>query len=398
MAYSLKLWSSRVMIFVLYCLIKCFSFRPKRERVNRRFRVLLTGTFHAKNWVEAHVVPLAQAPCVESVTLVALDWSYDIPGITVVEPSKNLQKVVGGTLGRLTTFLVYVFRLKPDYIGGFHLLFNGLFSILLASALGRRSLYFSVGGITETLVTGETENRYFKFIRGKDEFLTTYICKIISHADHVITMGEGAKRFFSEVGVDENRITVISGAIDGRKFHSDVVEREYDIVLVGRLAPIKQIDIFVNTVKHIVEQDTDVRALVVGDGMLKEELVELSKQLGVADNIHFVGHQDDVVSWLNRCKIFVLTSKSEGLSLSMLEALSCGLPAIVPNVGDLADVLRDGYNGYLVESHSVKDFADRIMFLMADQEEYGELSTNAIESVRRFDLAHVTAQWDRLLS
>ncbi len=69
-------------------------------------------------------------------------------------------------------------------------------------------------------------------------------------------------------------------------------------------------------------------------------LKSYAEKLGVGDRVNFVGHQDDVLSWLHQSKIYILTSRSEGLALSMLEALKAGLPAIVPNVGDLSDVLN----------------------------------------------------------
>ena len=56
----------------------------------------------------------------------------------------------------------------------------------------------------------------------------------------------------------------------------------------------------------------------------------------------FVGHQEDVAAWLSKSRVFVLTSDSEGLSLSMMEAMMCGLPAVVSDVGDLGDLSKMG--------------------------------------------------------
>jgi len=115
--------------------------------------------------------------------------------------------------------------------------------------------------------------------------------------------------------------------------------------------------------------------------------------LGITSMVHFVGHQDGILNWLHQSKIYILTSKSEGLSLSMLEGLKCGLPAIVPNVGDLSDVLIDGYNGYLIENHNTEDFVLKITGLLKSPEKLTYYSQNAIESTKRFDINNVQQQW-----
>lgn len=396
--YKLKIFFARTVIFFLYCSINFFNFLPKKKIKKSENIIVLTGTFYSKNWIDAHLLPLVTCQSVKHVYIVSDAIDYHLEGLTVVVPSKNVSKLIGSTLSRLITFTVCAMKKKPDYIGGFHILFNGTLSILLANIFRCRSIYFCVGGMTETLVAGKTENSFFKFLDGKDDFLTSTICKIIANATYVITMGKGAKLFLSNNCVDNNKIHIISGAIDKNKFYpaSHSVNKAYDLVLTARLSKVKQVDLLLDILACLKKQNITCNALVIGDGPLFASLKNYAETLGISERVNFVGHQDDVLSWLHQSKIYILTSRSEGLALSMLEGLKVGLPAIVPNVGDLSDVLIDGFNGALIERHSVDDFALQISTLLSSAQLLEKYSHNAIASTKRFDLECVQKQWNNV--
>lgn len=397
--YSIKLFVGRAVLFSLYSMIRIFSFLPTKKKKKEDNIIVLTGTFYSKNWIDAHLVPLVTCSSVKHVYIVSNNISYNLEGLSVITPSSTLSRLIGSTLARLVTFFICSFKQKPDYIGGFHILFNGTLAILFSKLLQCRSIYFSVGGITETLEAGKTENSFFKFLDGKDKFLTAIICKIASASSVIITMGNGAKIFLSDKGANPKNIHVISGAIAVDKFYPDkTMASEYDIVLTARLSKVKQVNLYLDIIKNIKDKNVECKALIIGDGPLLSDLKAYAKSLDIEDRVYFAGHQSNVLNWLQKSKIYLLTSRSEGLSLSMLEGLKVGLPAIVPNVGDLSDVLVDGYNGYLIENHSVEDFSASIITLLTKPEELSEFSDNAIKSTMRFDLDCVQQQWNNLFT
>ena len=395
--YNIRLFFGRTVIFSLYSLIKLFALLPIKKQKKTENTIVLTGTFYSKNWIDAHLVPLLTCASTKRVYIISNDTDYDIEGLDIIKPSTVLRAIAGDTLARLFTFFIYSCKVRPDYIGGFHILFNGTLAILFSKILRCRSIYFSVGGVTETLVTGKTENNFFRFLKAKDQFITRYICKIIACSSRIITMGNGAKLFLSKNGVSSQKIHVISGAIDTNNFYPDTSKtKEYDIVLTARLSKVKQVNLYLDIIKKIKEEQVDFRALIIGDGPLLSELKAYAKQLDIEDKIHFAGHQADVLPWLQKSKLYILTSRSEGLALSMLEGLKVGLPAIVPNVGDLSDVLVNNYNGYLIENHDIQEFTKSIIQLIQNPDLLSEYSNNAIASTRCFDLSCVQQQWDNL--
>jgi glycosyltransferase involved in cell wall biosynthesis len=294
----------------------------------------------------------------------------------------------------MLTFMWLAIRHRPDIVGGFHLLVNGLVAGLLARLVGARSLYFCVGGPMEVLGGGVwAENRIFGLLETPDPMVERGLIRAVGELDLVVTMGTGAVTFFRQHGVDTD-FRVISGSIDTKRFSPTSAPRPIDLILVGRLAVIKRIDLFLRAVGLVAKRVPTVTAVVVGDGPLRGPLERLSRELGIQDRVSFAGHQSKVEDWLRRARVFVLTSDSEGLALSVMEAMASGLPAVVSDVGDLGDLVVDGVNGHLVTERSPEAFAERIVELLTDEARRVAMSRAAISSAQRYEPDAVARQWE----
>jgi glycosyltransferase involved in cell wall biosynthesis len=134
---------------------------------------------------------------------------------------------------------------------------------------------------------------------------------------------------------------------------------------------------------------------IVGDGPLREELERLAAHLGLARNVSFLGRRDDVAEWLERARVFVLASDSEGLALSVMEASMAGLPCVVSDVGDLGDLVVDGRNGWRVPRRDPDALAGRLLDLL-DPERHRVL-TRGSEAARPYspgvDVATLGGSW-----
>jgi glycosyltransferase involved in cell wall biosynthesis len=321
-----------------------------------------------------------------------------IPKVVGIYPPKWLVKVVGATAARLFTFIREAMRKRPHVVGGFHLIVNGIAAAIVGRLAGARSMYFCVGGPAEVCGGGiHLEYGVFAKMETVDAVVEKRLIGIVSNFDTVITMGSGAVSFFRDKGINTN-FQVVPGGIDPIRFQPGKDFPSIDLIMTGRLVPIKRIDIFLLAVKRVVNDLPDVRAVIVGDGKLREGLHQLAAELGISQNIDFVGHQDDVEDWLRRSKVFVLTSDSEGLSLSMMEAMMSGLPAVVSDVGDLGDLVEDGVNGYLVPRRSPELFANRLVELLTDTRKLKAFSQAARRSALRYETQEAIQRWDNILA
>jgi glycosyltransferase involved in cell wall biosynthesis len=161
--------------------------------------------------------------------------------------------------------------------------------------------------------------------------------------------------------------------------------------------PIKRLHLLLEAIYVAKSVYPAISACVIGEGPLLQQLNELSIRLGLQPNVKFLGYQSDVTSWLRRAKIFMLTSISEGLSLAMMEAMASGLPAIVPAIGDLEDLVSDNENGYLISDPQPELFARRVLELLTHPDKLSRFSISARTSAENYSIAHAVGQWNCIL-
>ena len=360
--------------------------------------VLLTGRFDSQNWILAHLGPLAASSRCAKLSMVSTSPVPDLPKVEAIYPPKWLSRVIGGTNARLLTFLWVAKRRRPHVVGGFHLLFNAITAAVAGRLAGARSMYFCVGGPAEVLDGGiNSENKIVSRMETPDPVIERKLLEIVSKFDTIVTMGSGAVEFYRSRGVD-TQFHVVSGGIDSVRFQPSEAQKPYDVILTGRLAQIKRIDVFLQAVKLVAERLPEVTVAIVGMGELYEELKALAAELGIERNVEFPGHQSDVDDWLRRSKIFVLTSDSEGLSLSMMEAMMSGLPAVVSDVGDLSDLVDNGVNGYLVPRRRPELLAERLIELLSDEAKLKDMALAARRSALRYETQATTRRWDQIFA
>jgi glycosyltransferase involved in cell wall biosynthesis len=369
---------------------------PRPLRARRE--ILITGNFASANWALAHLEPLVRADRCGGVWIVTNRPMPRHSRVHAICPPRWAVKLFGETPARLVTFALAAIRRRPDVIAGFHLLVNALTAGLLARLVGARSLYFCVGGPTEVLGGGAFgENRWFGRLPGPDAVIERRLIRAVSAFTIVVTMGERAAGFFRHNGV-ARPVHVIPGGLDGARFQIASPPAAAELILVGRLVPVKRIDRFLRTIGLLAGRFPQIRARIVGDGPLRPELEQMARDLGIADRVVFAGHCEHVEAELRRASIFVLTSASEGVSLALMEAMMSGLPPVVPDVGDLRDVVEDGVNGFLVKEPSAAAFAEKIAALVCDPALRERFSAAARRTASRHEFPAVAARWNTILA
>jgi glycosyltransferase involved in cell wall biosynthesis len=131
------------------------------------------------------------------------------------------------------------------------------------------------------------------------------------------------------------------------------------LVCVGRIEPIKGIELLVRTVRRLHERGTTCQLQVIGDGSQRSQLEALVAKLRLGEAVTFLGSlgQRDVQRVLAYSDVFVSGSYQEGFSLALLEGLASGLPAVVTDVGSARDVVQDGITGFVVNRRDPDLFA-----------------------------------------
>lgn len=208
-----------------------------------------------------------------------------------------------------------------------------------------------------------TDARIFPFKNRINRMLTMLV---VNHSDRIIARSEEMKSVLGKLGCPGQKIVVISAGVDISLFHPADKNRARDdlglpvdkhiILYVGRLHEMKGVNDIYACAKHMPE----TLFVMVGDGAVKTDL----------KNCMFVGRKeyDEIPVWMSAADILVLPSYSEGLPNVVMEALSCGTPAIVTDVGGCPEVVKDGETGFVVPMGDVDALVERITYLLNDKE------------------------------
>ncbi len=161
----------------------------------------------------------------------------------------------------------------------------------------------------------------------------------------------------------------------------------FTLIYVGRLEPVKNHALLLNAFCAAHLSMPDLRLWMVGDGSERKRLETLANQLGISAQVIFWGQQLDVAPFFSAADAFIMSSISEGLPMSLLQALSLGLPAIVTGVGGMAEVVRMAKAGFTVSVTDAAEMAAAILRLARLDAERQQFSTNAEEAFHsRFTL------------
>ena len=160
-----------------------------------------------------------------------------------------------------------------------------------------------------------------------------------------------------------------------------ISQEQFLLVCAARLAKDKGIDLLLHAVSRVVRQGVPCKCIILGEGLLRQSLEQELNALGLWNHVYFEGFQKDVRPYLQAGSAFILLSYLEGLPLSVLEAMACGLPCIVTDVGGSAEVVRNRINGLVIAPGSLEGAEDAILYLSTHPAERAAMAKNARETV-----------------
>jgi L-malate glycosyltransferase len=166
---------------------------------------------------------------------------------------------------------------------------------------------------------------------------------------------------------------------------------------VGRLAEVKDQATMIKSLIKVRKKIPDTMLLLIGDGPLRSELQQLVDDNRLNNNVRLVGNREDVPDLLNLLDVFLLTSLSEGTSISLLEAMSSGIAPIVTNVGGNPSLVDDNINGILISPQHVDELAENLIDLLQNDKRRKKYGENASQKVReKFSLAEMVKVYEKL--
>lgn len=180
-------------------------------------------------------------------------------------------------------------------------------------------------------------------------------------------------------------ILVIRNSIDDKFFNvPKIVKFDTPIPTIGvvaRLDPKKGIRFLLEAVRDLNSTGTPCRLLIVGDGPSISEYKNFVNTSYLIDKINFLGHQENVIPFLQEMEVFVLPSLSEGMPLVILEAMAVGVPVVATAVGGIPEIVENGITGLLVPSGSSIALTEALRRLLTDPNLRSELKVSSLKFV-----------------
>lgn len=200
--------------------------------------------------------------------------------------------------------------------------------------------------------------------------------------------------------VADNKLQVIRNGIDLAEFPEPSARAAPPgrrAIQVARLIKLKDQFTLLRATRLVVDKMPDFGLDIIGDGPEREALLALRTELKLEDHVRFLGFRSDVRQLLPNAEFFILSSLSEGLAISILEAMAAGLPVVATDVGGNREVVGDGESGILVPSQQPEAMAAAMMKMHGDPERTRRMGLAARERVdREFNLRRVAERYEDL--
>ncbi|QDT03406.1 Glycogen synthase [Rubripirellula lacrimiformis] len=216
---------------------------------------------------------------------------------------------------------------------------------------------------------------------------------------HFVGVSHDISDMAIDLGVNPKTVSVIQNGIGGDAFESDHPRRSHDerpyVVCVARLSPEKGISTLIQAAEIMVAEHPDVQIIIAGEGPCRRELQSQIDSLGLNDTVRLIGETAQVAELLHRARAFVLPSNSEGVSLTLLEAMFAGVPIVATNVGGTPEVIQNGSNGLLVPAKDPQTMAHAMMELWNDSRLCDNLITEGYRvASTRFGIDQMLRQYE----
>lgn len=186
--------------------------------------------------------------------------------------------------------------------------------------------------------------------------------------------------------IPTEKISYINNGIDVKYFNNTNQKKlssVKNIIMIGTLGPYKGQFIGVKIFEKLIKKNDNFRFYILGEGPDEDKIKSYIKENNLSNKIKMIGSTNNVKSYLKKSHLIWQLSESEGLPLSILEAMSMGVPCIGFNVRGINEVIRDGYNGYLVEYNNRDDVLRKTIKIFENKNLYKKFKKNSINYVRK---------------
>lgn len=219
--------------------------------------------------------------------------------------------------------------------------------------------------------------------------VNTKFMETLNYSSKIICISDSLRDMIKDLGINDEKIESVPMGVDTNKFKprdKDRIKEEFKIkekkiiLFVGLLIERKGVNYLLESISLLeTSYKEDFKIIIIGDGPEKSKLLNLSNKLNLKDKISFLGEVrgDELLKWYSIADIFVLPSLAEGRPIAIYEAMASECAVIATNVDGVPEQIKDGYNGFLVNSKDSIALSKRIKILLENEDLMVEMGKNS---------------------
>ncbi|MDO4499692.1 MAG: glycosyltransferase [Erysipelotrichaceae bacterium] len=216
-------------------------------------------------------------------------------------------------------------------------------------------------------------------------------------ADKVIALTQTIKKEL-DIKYKTNNVTVISNPIDPKLFNDKAYKSDSKkIITVGRFCFEKYYEKLVEVANIVLKNNTEWTWDIFGNGASFDEIKQLVEESGLSNQLKLMGSVNDLYDRYNEYSILVMTSRSEAYPMALLEGIASKLPLIAFGIPSIKELIRDNYNGYIVEPFDAEEMASKIQNLISDESKRIEFSNNNSLMSDSYKIDEIIKQWKNII-
>lgn len=198
------------------------------------------------------------------------------------------------------------------------------------------------------------------------------------------------------VGINASEYRCEVSKREEKRRELNIPEDAFVLISAGELNANKNNRVIIAAMEQL--KRSDIHYILCGVGELEDELRRQTDAAGLSQNVHFLGYRNDIKELYEAADCFVMPSFREGLSRSIMEAMSSGLPCIVSKIRGNVDMIEEGEGGYLCSPTDTDSYAEAIKKLADDDELKAKMKAFNLENVKKFDSSVVTVEMKKIYS
>lgn len=245
-----------------------------------------------------------------------------------------------------------------------------------------------------------TEHEFYSLMKPNASFrlrLLSLFCRAVTGVNV-----ETAAFLKEKVGIPSRKVYTVVNGINLERFGRCRPDRaslglnENDLIvgIIARLSQVKDHPMLLRAFRMVAEKLPQARLLIIGDGPIRQQLEQLAGEFGLGKMVRFLGTRSDIPELLSCMDIVVLSSKEEGLPLSILEAMAAAKPVVATDVGGVSTVVRPGETGLLVPAGDNEAMASALLSLLETPEKASQMGRNGRRLIEQnYDLEKTLSEY-----